>query len=73
MGAPLRGNDIDSGGAGPFAAFRSDFRRFSASVGWGFELAYDGAELEVGSTRRISGKEDIKVAEFMLTVFALSA
>ncbi len=73
MGAPLRGNDIDSGGAGPFAVFGYEFRRFSASVGWGLELGYDGAELEVGSTRSISGTEDIKVAEFMLTVFALSA
>ena len=65
------GDDIDSGSAGPFAAVGYEFRRSGAAVGWGLELAYDGAEIEVESTRSASGTEDIKVAEFMLTVFAL--
>ena len=65
------GDDIDSGSVGPFAAVGYEFRKPEAAVGWGFELAYDGAETEVVSTRSTSGTEDIKAAEFMLTVFML--
>lgn len=65
------GDDIDSGSVGPFAAVGYEFRKSGAAAGWGFELAYDGAEIEVVSTRSASGTEDIRAAEFMLTVFAL--
>ena len=65
------GDDIESGGAGPFAAIGYEFRKPGASNGWGLEFAYDGAELEVISTRSVTGFEDIKSAEFMLSVYAL--
>ena len=65
------GDDIESGGAGPFAALGYEFRKPGATSGWGLELAYDGAELEVISTRSATGIEDIKPAEFMLSVFVL--
>ena len=66
------GDDIESGGAGPFAAVGYEFRDSGGSnSGWGFELAYDGAEIEVVSTRSVTGFEDIKAAEVMLSVFVL--
>ena len=65
------GDDIESGGVGPFAAIGYEFRKPGASNGWGLEFAYDGAETEVISTRSATGIEDIKVAEFMLSVYAL--
>ena len=65
------GDDIESGGAGPFAAIGYEWRKPEAETGWGLELAYDGAETEVLSSRSITGTEDIAVAEFMLSVFVL--
>ncbi len=65
------GDDIESGGVGPFAAFGYEFWKPGATTGWGLEFAYDGAETEVVSTRSANGTEDIKAAEFMLSVFVL--
>jgi len=65
------GDDIESGGAGPFAAIGYEFRKSGATDGWGLELAYDGAETEVISTRSPTGTEEIKAAEVMLSVFIL--
>ena len=65
------GDDIESGGAGPFAAVGYEWWKPGAETGWGLELAYDGAEVEVVSTRSVSGFEDIKSAEVMLSVFVL--
>lgn len=65
------GDDIESGGAGPFAAIGYEFRKPDADTGWGLEFAYDGAETEVISTRSITGIEEIQVAEFMLSAFVL--
>lgn len=65
------GDDIESGGVGPFAAFGYEFRKAGAGAGWGIELAYDGAEVELISSRSASGKVDIKPADIMLSVFAV--
>ncbi len=65
------GDDIESGGVGPFAALGYEFWKPGATTGWALELAYDGAETEVISTRSVSGTEDIKAAEIMLSVFVL--
>ncbi|MEM9317327.1 MAG: hypothetical protein AAGA95_22195 [Pseudomonadota bacterium] len=65
------GDDIDSGGVGPYAAVGYEFRKPNAAAGWGIEVAYDGAEIELESLRSETGMVELRAADVMVSVFAI--
>ncbi len=62
------GDDIDGSDIGPYGAVGMEFRR-EGDTGWGVELAYDGAEIDIENPRRSDGIESVKPGNVMLSVF----